>query len=184
MKTAQLTHRTRVGRVLTRTAAGDQDAFADLYRVMSPRVYRLAQQIIVDSALSQEIIEDLFLHVWQKAHTFEAPKGHLCRLVVAWLMIITTAGPWTGRGPNTHRRIATPPTPWQPTHRILTRQPKQQSTGSKNRRAPDPSKPSVPPNVKRSIWSPPTGSPTSKSAPTSAFHYQQPKPASAAGSSA
>ena len=85
MKTAQLTHRTRVGRLLIRTAAGDQDAFTDLYREMSPRVYRLAQQMIVDSDLSQEITQDVFLQVWQKAHTFKASKGH----PVAWLMMIT-----------------------------------------------------------------------------------------------
>ncbi|WP_049822056.1 sigma-70 family RNA polymerase sigma factor [Arthrobacter sp. H41] len=85
MTTAPLPLRTRVGRLLARTAAGDQDAFAELYRVMSSRVYRLAQQMVVDSDLSQEITQDVFLQVWQKAHTFEASKGP----PVAWLMMIT-----------------------------------------------------------------------------------------------
>lgn len=64
-----------VGVLLHRVAAGDQQAFAELYDALSARVYGLVLRVLVDRAQSEEVLQEIFLEVWQTAARFAPNKG-------------------------------------------------------------------------------------------------------------
>ncbi len=64
-----------VGVLLQRTAAGDRAAFASLYDMLSPRVFGLVLRVLVDRAQSEEVLQEVFLEVWQTAARFAPNKG-------------------------------------------------------------------------------------------------------------
>jgi RNA polymerase sigma-70 factor (ECF subfamily) len=64
-----------VGELLVRTASGDRTAFAELYDVLSPRVFGLILRVLVDRAQSEEVLQEVFLEVWQSASRFSPNKG-------------------------------------------------------------------------------------------------------------
>lgn len=64
-----------VGELLTRCAAGDQAAFAQVYDMLSSRVFGLILRVLVDRAQSEEVLQEVFLEVWQSASTFAPKKG-------------------------------------------------------------------------------------------------------------
>jgi RNA polymerase sigma-70 factor (ECF subfamily) len=64
-----------VGVLLVQTAQGDQDAFARMYDVLSPRVFGLILRVLVDRAQSEEVLQEVFLEVWQSAGRFAPNRG-------------------------------------------------------------------------------------------------------------
>ena len=70
--TEQVDH---VGDLLVRVAGGDQSAFADLYDMLSPRVFGLILRVLVDRAQSEEVLQEVFLELWQSAGRFAPNKG-------------------------------------------------------------------------------------------------------------
>ena len=54
---------------VTLAAAGDQDAFERIYRRHVPRVTRLASWL-VDGGDVDDAVQEVFIRVWQKLHTF------------------------------------------------------------------------------------------------------------------
>lgn len=63
------------GELLVRAAAGDQSAFARLYDMLSPRVFGLILRVLVDRSQSEEVLQEVFLEVWQSASRFVPNKG-------------------------------------------------------------------------------------------------------------
>lgn len=61
---------------LTRTAAGDQAAFAELYDMLSGRVFGLILRVLVDRSQSEEVLQEVFLEVWESARSFDQDRGH------------------------------------------------------------------------------------------------------------
>lgn len=64
-----------IGELLQQVAAGDQNAFARLYDLLSPRVFGLILRVLVDRAQSEEVLQEVFLEVWQSAARFAPNKG-------------------------------------------------------------------------------------------------------------
>ncbi|RLK47436.1 RNA polymerase ECF family sigma subunit [Microbacterium telephonicum] len=64
-----------VGTLLARTADGDQAAFAALYDLLSPRVFGLLVRVIVNRAQAEEVLQEVFLEIWQSAGAFAPNKG-------------------------------------------------------------------------------------------------------------
>lgn len=64
-----------VGELLLRVAAGDQASFARLYDMISPRVFGLILRVLVDRSQSEEVLQEVFLEVWQSAAQFTPNKG-------------------------------------------------------------------------------------------------------------
>ncbi len=64
-----------VGEMLVRVAAGDQSAFARVYDMLSPRVFGLILRVLVDRSQSEEVLQEVFLEVWQSAARFAPNKG-------------------------------------------------------------------------------------------------------------
>lgn len=66
------------------TADGDQQAFAELYRLTSRRVYGMARRVLIDAELAQDAAQEVYLQIWQNAAKFDAASGS----PLAWLMTI------------------------------------------------------------------------------------------------
>jgi RNA polymerase sigma-70 factor, ECF subfamily len=61
--------------LLVRVASGDQAAFAALYDMLSSRVFGLIRRVLVDPSQSEEVLQEVFLEVWQSASSFAPKKG-------------------------------------------------------------------------------------------------------------
>ena len=61
--------------LLVRVAGGDQQAFAELYDMLSPRVFALILRVVVNRAQSEEVLQEVFLEIWQSAGRFAPNKG-------------------------------------------------------------------------------------------------------------
>lgn len=61
--------------LLVRVADGDQRAFSDLYDLLSSRVFGLILRVLVNRSQSEEVLQEVFLEVWQSAGRFAPNKG-------------------------------------------------------------------------------------------------------------
>lgn len=64
-----------VADLLVRVATGDQVAFAELYDILSSRVFGMIRRVLVDPSQSEEVLQEVFLEVWQSASAFAPNKG-------------------------------------------------------------------------------------------------------------
>ena len=64
-----------IGVLLVQIAQGDQDAFARMYDLLSPRVFGLILRVLVDRSQSEEVLQEVFLEVWQSADRFAPNRG-------------------------------------------------------------------------------------------------------------
>lgn len=64
-----------VGELLVGVAQGDQRAFAQLYDMLSSRVFGLILRVVVDRSQSEEVLQEVFLEIWQSASRFAPNKG-------------------------------------------------------------------------------------------------------------
>lgn len=61
--------------LLVRVADGEQRAFSDLYDLLSSRVFGLILRVLVNRSQSEEVLQEVFLEVWQSARRFAPNKG-------------------------------------------------------------------------------------------------------------
>ena len=76
--------RDHVADLLVRVASGDQAAFAQLYDMLSSRVFGLILRVLVNRAHGEEVLQEVFLEVWQSAGSFAPNKGQ----GRSWIMTI------------------------------------------------------------------------------------------------
>lgn len=69
---------------LARAAHGDQRAFAELYDLLSARVFGLILRVLVDRSQSEEVLQEVFLEAWQSATAFDPDRGS----ARTWLLTI------------------------------------------------------------------------------------------------
>ena len=65
------------------SARGDQRAFAEFYDRTAPRVHGLVRRVLVDPAQSAEVVQEVFLAVWQEASRFDPARG----TALSWLLV-------------------------------------------------------------------------------------------------
>jgi len=63
------------GALLLRIAEGDQAAFAELYDMLTARVFGLILRVLVNRSQCEEVLQEVFLEVWQSAARFAPNKG-------------------------------------------------------------------------------------------------------------
>src|SRR5688572_22006111 len=73
-----------LARLLDAMAGGDRAAAADLYKLVSGRIFGIAQRILRDPGLAEDAVHQAFLKIWKNAHRFDAKKGKAS----TWLTII------------------------------------------------------------------------------------------------
>jgi RNA polymerase sigma-70 factor (ECF subfamily) len=61
--------------LLVRVAGGDQRAFAELYDLLSARVFALILRVVVNRSQSEEVLQEVFLEIWQSAARFAPNRG-------------------------------------------------------------------------------------------------------------
>lgn len=61
--------------LLVRIASGDQTAFAELYDMLSSRVFGLILRVLVNRSQSEEVLQEVFLEIWQSASRFAPNRG-------------------------------------------------------------------------------------------------------------
>ncbi|MGD7706353.1 sigma-70 family RNA polymerase sigma factor [Microlunatus sp. Y2014] len=71
--------------LLTRSAAGDDQAFAQLYDRTSSRVYGLALRVLKTPDHAAEVTQEVYLEAWRTAGRHRTDRGS----VMAWLLTIT-----------------------------------------------------------------------------------------------
>lgn len=64
-----------VADLLLRVASADQSAFAALYDSLSARVFGLIMKVLVNRSQSEEVLQEVFLEIWQSAGRFAPNKG-------------------------------------------------------------------------------------------------------------
>ncbi len=71
----QLERNARLMQLLARTALKDQEAFAELYRAVSPHLYAVAVRILREAAAAEEVLQESFVNVWHHAASYVAAKS-------------------------------------------------------------------------------------------------------------
>lgn len=69
---------------MSRLADGDRDAVGILYDRYGSVVYGLARRMVRDPELAAEVVQDVFVTVWQKAGQYDPARAR----VVTWLMTL------------------------------------------------------------------------------------------------
>jgi RNA polymerase sigma-70 factor, ECF subfamily len=79
------THADNDEQLLAKIALGDRSAFGALYDRFSTPLYSLALKMLASEAEAQDLLQEVFLSVWNKATTFRAERGTAFSWVVAHL---------------------------------------------------------------------------------------------------
>jgi len=70
--------------LIQRIANGDQAAFAALYDRLSPILYSMALRMMNDAIEAEDVLQDGFVYIWQRANTFDASRGS----PISWAIMI------------------------------------------------------------------------------------------------
>ena len=65
-------------------ARGDESAFARVYDRYSPILLGLLLRILRSRAEAEDVLQEVFLQVWQRAHSFDAERGR----AFTWLVTL------------------------------------------------------------------------------------------------
>jgi RNA polymerase sigma-70 factor (ECF subfamily) len=71
--------------LLRSVAAGDRQAFRELYRLTAGKLFATARAIVQDRARAEEVLQDAYCRVWERAGSFDPAKGS----AITWLATIT-----------------------------------------------------------------------------------------------
>lgn len=69
--------------LLKRIQKQDQQALANLYDRYSPVLYPLAVRIVASAEEAEDVLQEVFLQVWEKASTYTIDRGSVYSWVVA-----------------------------------------------------------------------------------------------------
>lgn len=61
--------------LLAKTATGDQAAFAELYRLASPRLLGVCIRMLREREEAEEVLQEAWVTVWHRASTFDPAKA-------------------------------------------------------------------------------------------------------------
>jgi RNA polymerase sigma-70 factor (ECF subfamily) len=70
--------------LFARVQCGDHDAFAELYDAIAPAVFGAVKRILRDSAMSEEVTQEVFVELWTSAARFDPSRG----VVSTWAVTI------------------------------------------------------------------------------------------------
>jgi RNA polymerase sigma-70 factor (ECF subfamily) len=66
-------------------AAGDRDALAALWDRFAPVLLGLARRVLKDPADAEEVVQEVFLHLWRQAGRYDPTRSSLS----TWLALVT-----------------------------------------------------------------------------------------------
>lgn len=65
--------------------AGDHDALSELYDRFSSTLMGLATRVLRDPADAEEVVQEVFVHAWNRARTYDPSRSS----VSTWLVLVT-----------------------------------------------------------------------------------------------
>jgi RNA polymerase sigma-70 factor (ECF subfamily) len=68
--------------LFARLAAGDEDAFDAIFRAWYPALVRIAEGIVRERAVAEEVVQDVLLEVWRRREQLgaeDSPRAYLIR---------------------------------------------------------------------------------------------------------
>src|SRR5437016_1852780 len=71
--------------LLKRIAQGEEAALSELYNRYAQLLYSFGMRVLRTSGETEDLVQDVFLQAWNKAHTYETVKGS----VYTWLVTMT-----------------------------------------------------------------------------------------------
>jgi RNA polymerase sigma-70 factor (ECF subfamily) len=71
--------------LIKRLVERDGDALSELYDRYSALVYSVALRVLRDTGAAEEILQDIFYSLWEKAARFDATRGSLA----GWLLVMS-----------------------------------------------------------------------------------------------
>ncbi len=71
-------------RLMKRIVGRDQQAFAGLYDRYAPVIYTMVLRMVKSTAEAEDLVQDIFVQIWNKAHLFAESKGS----VYTWVMTL------------------------------------------------------------------------------------------------
>ena len=71
--------------LMKRVVRGDGSALAELYDLHAAQVFGLCLRILNEPQLAEDMLQEVFVRVWGKAHTYEPGRGQF----TTWLMGVT-----------------------------------------------------------------------------------------------
>jgi RNA polymerase sigma-70 factor (ECF subfamily) len=71
--------------LLRAMARGDKSALAGLYDSLGKPLYSLAYRVLNDASEAQDVVQDVFLQMWNKAATYDTSRGS----VFGWAATLT-----------------------------------------------------------------------------------------------
>lgn len=77
-------HRPTLLDLVGRIARGGRAAFSTLYDETAPRLFGIAQRILQQRELAEDVVQDSFVTAWERAHEFDPVRGS----VMSWLTAI------------------------------------------------------------------------------------------------
>ncbi len=72
---------TRDVRLIDRIMAGDETALTRVYDQFSPTVFGVARRVLGDTSAAEDVVQEVFVALWERPHTFDAARGTLA----SWL---------------------------------------------------------------------------------------------------
>ena len=63
--------------VAARLVAGDEGALREAYRIHAPAVHGLALRVLSNAALAEDVVQDVFVRLWERPERFDAGRGPL-----------------------------------------------------------------------------------------------------------
>ena len=70
------------GELVAAIAQQDQRALAEAFRRHSPSVAGLARRVLGDEALAQDVVQDIFVRLWEEPGRFDSSRGSLRTLLL------------------------------------------------------------------------------------------------------
>lgn len=71
--------------LLARVAKKDAEAFGEFYDRTSPVLFSVAKSILIDAALAEDVLQEVYLQIWEKAEVFDPALGK----PISWAMALT-----------------------------------------------------------------------------------------------
>jgi RNA polymerase sigma-70 factor (ECF subfamily) len=94
------------GALLARSRDGDTDAFREIFERKHRRIYLIAYQVLGDAAQAEDVVQDVFLRLWQRCEQYDDAFP-----LDAWLRRIATnraIDHWRSRKVERRHRAETP----------------------------------------------------------------------------
>lgn len=77
-------NRSLIVAALARIASGDRAALQTVYRLTSPKLFGVALRILGERSEAEDVLQEIYLTVWQKASAFDASRAS----PMSWLIAI------------------------------------------------------------------------------------------------